>query len=47
MIQPSSLHTAGNQAGLDPASLLPQLANQMGQLQISNQSVGEVDSPQH
>ncbi|XP_060607344.1 RNA-binding motif, single-stranded-interacting protein 1-like isoform X4 [Ruditapes philippinarum] len=45
MIQPSSLHTAGNQAGLDPASLLPQLANQMGQLQISNQSYAALTTP--
>ena len=47
MLPSSSMHPAGNQGGIDPTSLIPQLANQMGQLHISNQSVGEVDSPQN
>lgn len=47
MVPPNTMRPSGNQGALDPASMLPQLANQMGQLHISNQSVGEVDIPQN
>jgi len=47
MLPTHPIRPSGNQGVLDPASMLPQLANQMGQLQIANQSVGEVNTPRN
>ena len=45
MIATNSLPPGGNHGGVDHTSF-NQLANQMGHLHISNQSVGEVEQPQ-